>query len=621
MQDRVSFTKSGLVAAFFLLYLQLASATATTRPELNSLNVSERLNEAAKTGKLYQLPVWSALLHAGNGHSNIADAKFLLSLPDFSPERELQLTIDFLYRGGSGSVCRFPARYLWLRRYMDAPELPLDACPDIIEFRQKVPIDEVSLVFASERIAQPASMLGHAFLKFSGKNVQGQEVSHAISFYTDANTLNLPKLLFDSLIIGKNGYFSLSPYYEQQQRYVDEEQRNLWEYKLTLDKFQKELIRLHILELKQSNLTYFFQKYNCATVLNFIIALSGKPMSESGWWVTPKDLLKNAQQAGLIGDTHVITPSRWLYRALVDQVPSEEQQSIRHQIDQGNVEDNFDLSGSEQAFIRLELARVYNQYAYLDGVLNRERWIVNEITLADDKAQFFPDMSLSSEDRFNPLNSPGDSQISISTQHDAGGAALALTVLPISHTLSDDNRSYSSETSLQLFATTIKLPLNHGGPELDRLTIFDMLSLVPYDEVTGGSSTHFHIAYEPQKNSELEIGRVFATSGAVGLTKRLINDIDIYSLVGGGVGYTGVRGYFYTTLEAGAILREVWDMKSIFSLARTDNQVDIGSHYYTVGISQSKFIDNTKTLLFELKCDFNNDNVQNTIAITLKNIF
>lgn len=469
--------KSGLVAAFFLLYLQLASASAPPISEDVGLHAADQINAAAKAGQIYKSPVWSALLHASNGHPNIADANFLLSLPNFSLESELRQTIDFLYRGEQSNVCRFPARYLWLRKQLDAPELPLDECKDIVEFRQKAPLDEITLVFASETIAQPASMLGHAFLKFSGKNAQGQQVSHAISFYTDADTINLPKLLFDSLVIGKKGYFSLSPYNEKQQLYVDDEQRNLWEYQLALDSFQKELIRLHLHELKQSQLIYFFHRYNCATLLDFILQLSGKSIPDTDRWVTPKDLIKHAQQAGLIADTRVITPSHWLVRTLADQVTAIEQQSIKKQVQSGTVADGLDRSGSESAFIRLELARAYNQHAYLKDNLDKRLWLVNDRDLAVIKRESFPDKSLNTDNRYNPINTPGDSQIALAIQHDKDGDALSVTVIPVSHTLNDDNRNYASETSLQLLAPTIKIPLNNGRPKLDRLTIYDMQSL------------------------------------------------------------------------------------------------------------------------------------------------
>lgn len=621
MQSSVLFKKSGLIAAFFLLLVRLASAGGIHSPEHINVTEINRIKAAAQNLQLHESPVWSALLHVNNRLPNIADPNFLLSLPNFSLASELQQTLDFLYLGDRANICRFPARYLWLRQQLNAPELPLDTCPDIVEFRQKAPLDNIALIFASESISQPASMLGHAFLKFSGSNEQGQEVSHAISFYTDADTINLPKLLFDSMVVGKRGYFSLEPYHEKQQLYVDIEQRNVWEYQLTLTDFQRELIRLHLLELKQIRLTYFFQKYNCATLLNFILALTGKPMSEDNWWITPKDLIKNAEQAELISSTRVITPSRWIVRALANQISISEQQSIREQIHQGTVTTYFDRASNESDFILLEFSQAYNQYAYLSGSVNKETWQKNNQSLTALGAESFSNKSLSVDNRYNPINTPGDSQVSLSALYDAGEAALALTFLPVSHTLNDDNRNYANESSLQLFSTTLKVPLYGGHPKLDKLVIYDMQSITPYNALTGGVSSRFHIAVEPHLNKQLTDNRSFVINGGLGYAKRIVSDIDLYALGGGGVAYAKKHGYFYSTLEVGAILREVWDMKSLVTLTRTDGQIDMGSHFYTAAFSQSKYLNRSNTLNVDWKLHFNDQYERSTISLTLKSIF
>ncbi|MDD4977159.1 MAG: DUF4105 domain-containing protein [Gallionella sp.] len=610
------FKKGGLIAAFFLL-LPISGAVFGAP---DSAEVAERLKLAAQSAKMYQAPVWSGLLHAENGHANITDKDFLLSSPDFSVEREMQATIDFLYQGASKNVCRFPARYYWLKQQLNAPALALDSCPDIAEFRKKAPLDEISLVFASEMISQPSSMLGHAFLKFSGKNDQGQVVSHAISFYTDANTYNIPKLLFDSLVVGKQGYFSLSPYAEKQQRYVDEEQRNVWEYQLNLDAFHRELIRLHILELKQAKLTYYFHSYNCATLINFILSLSGKPIANDVW-VTPKELIRNADAAGLIADTRVTTPSRWLFAALSNQVSTEERRAIVQQVKQGAFADNSAQAGTEYAFIRLELARAYNQYAYLAGELDKARWQDNERTYTQIKAARYPEMSLESTSRYNPRYTPKESQVSLATQYDSSGASLVLGMLPVSHTLKDDNRSYASESNLQLFDVAIKTSLRSGKTQLDHLTIFDMTSLVPYDEITGGLSSRFHIAIEQQLTNSLTSTQAMVLGGAVGRSKRIYDDIDLYVLAGGGAGSTGRNGFLYTNIEAGLILREVWDMKSLLSLSRNNSQIETGAHYNSLNFTQSKFIDSTHTIQLDWRRDMSTSSQKNMVAIRFKKLF
>ena len=126
---------------------------------------------------------------------------------------------------------------------------------------------------------------------------------------------------------------------------------------------------------------------------------------------------------------------------------------------------------------------------------------------------------------------------------------------------------------------------------------------------------------EPQINSQLAASHVFAMSGAIGLTKRVVQDVDLYSLAGGGVGYTGAHGFLYTTLEAGAVLREVWDMKTLLSLMRTNNQIDRGSHYYTFSLKHSKYITNSLALNLDWKSDFNSSNRKSFIAIGLRKIF
>jgi hypothetical protein len=67
------------------------------------------------------------------------------------------------------------------------------------------------------------------------------------------------------------------------------------------------------------------------------------------------------------------------------------------------VASHLDHSGSETAFIRLELVQTYNQYAYIVGELNKDLWIVNDHAISAVKTQYFPNMSLSADNRHNPI--------------------------------------------------------------------------------------------------------------------------------------------------------------------------------------------------------------------------
>ncbi len=69
------------------------------------------------------------------------------------------------------------------------------------------------------------------------------------------------------------------------------------------------------------------------------------------------------------------------------------------------------------------------------------------------------------------------------------------------------------------------------------------------------------------------------------------------------------------------ILREVWDMKSLLSWTQNNSQIETGSHFNSLTVTQSKFIDNTYTMQFYWKRDMNAASRKNTLAIQLKKLF
>ncbi|QEL56874.1 lipoprotein N-acyltransferase Lnb domain-containing protein [Chromobacterium paludis] len=579
--------KGGRLAAFFCAWGVCAAQASAALPE--------HLLEQARDLRLSERSEWQALLHSQHGLPLIDDPSFLLSLPSFSPEKELEATLKALYGEDHAAYCRFPARYWWLRRELNAPELPLTNCPEIADFRARAPMDSISLVFASENQTQPASMLGHAFLKIAGQTQDGQTREHAISFYTDADTWNVPKLLVDSLVFGKNGYFSLSPYHEQRQRYVDHEQRSLWEYDLALDPWQRELVRLHLLELKQTRLTYFFQKYNCATVIHFILGLSGRPLPAKAW-LSPKDVVQEASQAGLIQASRMIAPSRWLVRTLNQSLPASRQRENLHALQAGTMPGGLERSPSRDSFLQLEHAQALNQYLFLEGRLSRQTWQDNASQLDQLRARDYAELSLDLSKGFGPLDTPPTAQASLAWLHRDGRQQLQIKLLPASHLLEDDNRGYNHENELQILSPTISLPLNGGAPRLRQLVLYGMQTLLPRDPITGGVAGKLSIAYQSQLDGDLQERQVMQVGGAIGLARRLLPDADVYALAGGGLATGGEQGFAYGELEGGVMLREIWNMKTWLALSRHFNEADSHSAFSRVAWKQMHYLSRQQSL-------------------------
>ncbi|WP_158228901.1 lipoprotein N-acyltransferase Lnb domain-containing protein [Chitinimonas sp. BJB300] len=573
------FWKSGLLAAFFSSLIWL-SFPALARGEDT---VVQRLQTNAITLHLDQDPTWLALLHISGGKTRIFDKSFVLSHPNFSAKQELLQTLALLYDPNvenTGSQCRFPARYTWLKQKLNAPNLPLESCEALQHFRKRAPVDSVAVVFASENLTQPSSMMGHLLLKIAGMNEEQIPVEHAISFFTDTGTFNLPKLFYDSLVIGKRGYYTLSPYQEKTERYVLGEQRNIWEYGLNLSPEVRNLVQLHLYELKQTELTYFFDSYNCATLVNFILAVAAPSLREpKGWWLTPNDVIKSVSEQGLVQQTTVRASSRWIVRMLNENMPSDRTALVRHAVEQREVNSFTESEIVVPSFFDLELANAYNNYLFEQSQMPRQDWLSYANKLDKVKHRLFPGQTLDASEYKKPTATPQDAQVYAGFLYGKHARILKFGILPTSHQIEDDNRQYFSENELRLFELNLSYDIDRRRIKLDELTIYAVQSLIPYDTFTKGWSGRFRLGLLPQYNQQLESKAVPIATGGLGLTTRINRDIDVYGLLSVGAGYANQAFYGYLNPEIGFIAREVHGMKSLISYTQNHNQRNSGERF------------------------------------------
>lgn len=591
--------KSGDLAAFFSSHFKshsrkisalgiLLSCLCLPAQAQTPANIAA-LQQQAKHLQLADAPTWKALLHVSDNKPHIQSPKFLLSAPDFSLENELNLSIAALFSNNQDNLCRFPARYVWLSRELKQTAQALDHCLELQEFRNKAPADKISLSFASENLSQPSSMMGHVFLKLEGKNERNVDVEHAISFFTDTATINLPKLFFDSLVIGKKGYFSLAPYQEKIRLYSSEEQRSVWEYQLNLQAWQRELIHNHLMELKQSDLTYFFQKYNCATVIDFILSVAATSPASDSLWLTPKDVIKRANEQHLISESKLISPNRWIIRALSEQLSSQEQEQVRSYVQAEKDMRELNLTEDKNGFAKLELSKAYYRYLVETGELKIHAQNKNPEYLDALTTQHFSHLKLSPSQQKNPLFSPQDSQVLFGISKQGKDSFARFTFTPVSHHLEDDNSQYFSENGLAIFEFSLLKNLRNRQISLDQFTLYAARSIFPHEQLTKGISGQIKIGVEPQLDQQFRFRKTPYIDGALGYTKRLAKDFDVYGLMGLGLGYRNQHTQLYLSPELGVIIREVFNMKSIISLQKTQQLLDEKNSNLKFQWTQSKY--------------------------------
>ena len=301
---------------------------APATPAVEILLGDERLVHLLRVAKdtaLHRDPYWLTLLHYAGGltgqRSLIDDPAFFLSpLGARDPWAEMEATLrglvdgrpphpgepDPLHPGIHAPVAaRYPARTAWLcqRLAIDPATLPVASDPELETLLEQLRPREAQLVFASGFLNSPASMFGHTLLVVRGAE-ESQLLAQGINY-----AASLPPGAFDPFYVFKGllgffpGQFSATPYHRKVQEYSDLDQRDLWEYRLSLTPDEVATMLRHAWELRGIWSDYWFFDENCSYNLLFLIqaARPGVHLTgRGGAWVLPVDTVRWVADAGLV---------------------------------------------------------------------------------------------------------------------------------------------------------------------------------------------------------------------------------------------------------------------------------------------------------------------------------
>ncbi len=580
---------------FILLFFLTLNINSLAYAEFNK----DDLDKLSKTN------IWKSLIHYKNNKPNINSKSFLLSYDDFSPLNELNLTIENFSEGKF--ICKYPARYAWLLKNLPNNSFKKPKCEEFDYYLDATAVKDIDLVFASENVSSPSSMMGHVFFKLSGEK-NNLKLNNAVSFFTVIDTANIPLLILESTLIGMDGYFILNPYKKQIFQYLHNENRSVFEYRLKLTDFEKKLILYHFWELKDIDMKYFFTGFNCATMINNILSITRDNYKEDNLlWVTPKDVIKNANKNKLIKNFKMIPSLEWKLEMLNDEI---DQERIDHLIKFRELK-KIDLNNLD--VIEKEFLKEYLKYEFINDKLTKEKFEEYQKTLnLYDNEEYILDL----KDYKNPLNTINDSQVAIS--YDKNNS-LELSFLPASNTIYDYNREYFSENSLKIGEINLQLK---DDIELKSLNIYEMKLLLPWNNITKSISKEFRLSYEKHLDENLDEVNVLNVSGGPGFSYQLHNDIVIFSLINGGLGLNFKKVSPYISIENGFIVYELFNMKSYVShkLIFNENNDSIFREKYF--INQSIYLD--KDIRIDIKYESNNNELKNkdeNLKLVLNYIF
>lgn len=481
----------------------------------------------------------------GRGVTSLADSPAFFLSPDgkTDPQAELEATLaaffdpDARLRDDERPACVYVARRRWLERQLgfDRARLPEPACPDFDEWRQALGARGLTLVFAESFMNNPASMFGHTLLRLdqaaAGDDRERRDLLAYVVNFAGETGAERGVLYAVKGIAGRYpGYFSLVPYYEKIKQYSDWESRDLWEYGLAISPDEVDRLLAHLWELRGVAFQYYFFDENCSYELLGLIEAARPALDLRGrftGWVIPVDTLREVvRQAGLAGEVHYRPSATTRIRHLAGRLGKGDRRLARA-VSDGRVAVDDPLLEALPAETRagvLSLAHDHLAYA-AEGEDREARARALRILTARSRV---PVVGESAPPPATPTTRPDDghetTRLRVGGGWRDGRSFVELRLRPAFHDLLDPQGGFSEGAQVDFLDTALRYHPDDGEVKLHELTVIDIVSLAPRDElfepVSWKIRTGLTTRLMPGSGDALREGKLWHTSGGAGLSWR-----------------------------------------------------------------------------------------------------
>lgn len=504
----------------------------------------------------FQMKIWNNLLYRENGESKISDPDFFLGSKNLSSQKLFEIHLKLI--DDERIICKFPARFTFISHIVKR-QIDFKNCKDFINFSEKVEHSKIYINYASENVLSALSMMGHIYIELEGIN----NSKHSISFFANTHNTNVFKFIFETLISGKKGSFALAPAEHLRKKYRLEEQRNLWRYQLKLTSEMNDFLFKHFYELKNIELRYHFKTFNCATLIHHFlrIAYPLKSWSKKHWY-GPIDILNEIQEHNIINQQNVFLANQWKAKAIYTQgfLSSQTLKFIK----KNYLKKALDKSRSKiKNDLTREVAQDFNQDSFFKNKISKKQYLANQTFLNSMPNNHY---LLDLNNFKNPLFNKQFSHLDLTSLINHKFNIFRLNILPLSHTLIDNSTNKLIETEFKL--AEIELETNTIDQlHLNKLTLYQALSLEPVDPLYGGVSRSISLGWERQFNYDLNLNGSLSFKNKWGRTYRLFQDLDIFYLLGGDLN-SSLPVLFNPHIDIGLIFRQVNNSKLLINLNR-----------------------------------------------------
>jgi hypothetical protein len=567
----------GLLCGFFFVFVFCGNALCDYSKAPGSPPVSHLASD----------PQWLALLHMRKGldgvyRSEVDAPSFFLSGSDRDAVAELQATLKALDnkdKESQSAWCRFPARAQFLveKGFLQASQ-DLQ-CEELDYWRGRFSTDEIVLVSPEPYLKNVASVFGHTFLRLDAADKVKHPVllSKALNYYADVGSTGSTVAYIAKGLTGHfPGIIEVAPYFQKLRKYSDNEDRDIWEYKLTLSKEQIQMFIDHVWEVKGHSFNYFFLDENCSyrlIALLDVVTPTHRVREDFYFDALPLDTVRAFQKHGLIAEsTYVPSARKRFYEQLSSLNAAQRKQLMALMNDELYYDDIDDL----------KVMAVMSRYNGLQMQVEPERrplhtMQVNKLIRKQyESGQILPADSTQLKSR-DPLASGHDRvRMQMGWQHEDGKDALLLGMRAAYHDFHDPQSAYQRGIQMDVLDVLLRVADNNQSDEtsLEKMRWFGLQSYSPGDDFFANSSWGFNVSRQRELiDDQRELLNV--VDGYRGLT-RTCGELLCHAEFVGGI-LTG------SPLDLGWTARAGFRTGLLYQQDQWSWSADVTEQYYLVG--------------------------------------
>jgi hypothetical protein len=502
----------------------------------------DELIQRARQENLSQRAEWLNLLHFKPyaywfGSRSLADDPGFFNAPDgrTDPAAELEATLAAFFSTEAETdktqnpQCRFIARYQWLKQELrfDPARLPPQTCKRFYEWRDSLDPHAITLVFPAAYLNNPASMYGHTLLRIDAKDQDERTRLLAYSISYAAGTDETSGLIFAvrGLFGGYPGVFSITPYYLKVREYSDIENRDVWEYQLTLTPEEIDRLLMHVWELGPTHFDYYFFDENCAYHLLSLleVARPGLQLTDRfRWWAIPSDTVRAVtDQPGLLGRVVYRPASVTIMQERLKHLPATGRGLARElgkqKIDASDPRVR-ELPAPDQARV-LELGYEYAAYEAATGSNKAPDAVtrMRELLLARSQLPVPPQKPEIPVPAVRPDEGHKTSRIGLGAGGRDGRRFGEIHLRPTYHDLLDQDAGYTRGAQIQFFDMRFRQYEGDGGLRLEEFKPLDIFSLSPRNDFFDPVSWKINVGWTRKQLADGAEPLVFRLQGGPGL--------------------------------------------------------------------------------------------------------